>query len=320
MRSFKIESYVPEKDFFAGKDARFCLSVFDDCCVVDIHNNGRILCACRNGEHIGTSLTDAFSLSMADTATLLHLFDGSNEFLMLPSPHGTLLIYPAWQCLGLALVFLMKESSEKLQNAHKNAQRYAFSLTFDVKNEKTEDPDFLLETKLCTLQFYTRRLFGSERQSNVTAQMLMIANLTGCRLHEMSVANTAIRLDEGEMDCLSAYLFCVFMTMRRYNGRVSASNEEETDEKGSFSTHVPQKYGMRIQQSVKERIIKPTAFDLPSRADVASFATHPAFSNYRIEEIDGTIRMHIPLRQKAMLSSILSRDAARELTVTLFRI
>lgn len=320
MRSFKIESYVPERNFFEGKDARFCLSAFDDCFVVDIHNDSRILCACRRGEKIGTSLLDAFSLSMADAAALLHLFDGNNVFLMLPSPYGTLLIYPAWRRLDLALVFLMQESLERVENAHKNAQRYAFSMTFDAENEKSDDPDFLLETKLCTLQFYIKRLFGSECETNATAQMLMIANLTGCRLHEMSVANTAIRLREAEMEHLSAYLFCVFMTMRRYNGRVSASNEKETDENRGFSTHVLQEYGMRIQQSVKERVANSTAFDLPSQADVAGFATHPAFVNYRVEEIDGTIRMHIPLQQKAMLSSVLSREVARELTVTLFRI
>ena len=86
MRSYKIESYVPEETFLAGKDARFCRAAFEDCFAVDVHNHFDIIAACRKGNLIGKSLADAFSLSLSNVANLVHLFDGDSEFLALPCP------------------------------------------------------------------------------------------------------------------------------------------------------------------------------------------------------------------------------------------
>ena len=215
MRSYKIESYVPEETFLAGKDARFCRAAFEDCFVVDLHNGPNIITSCRGTEQIETS--------MADTAALLTLFDGKNEFLILPSSQGTLLVYPAWPQLELALVFLLKERAENIEKAYQNAKRYAFSSVFNTQEEREKSPFEELETKLRTLEFYMHRLFGANRETNVTAQILMIANLVGCRLHETTVSRVNVTLDEREMERLGAYLFCTFMTMRRYNGRVSTT-------------------------------------------------------------------------------------------------
>lgn len=308
MRSYKIESYVPEETFLLGKDARFCRAAVEDCFVVDLHRTPTIIASCRGTELIETS--------MADTASILTLFDGKNEFLILPCSAGTLLIYPAWPHLEMALAFLLKERVENVEKAYQNAKRYAFSALFNTQDESEKSVLEELETKLCSLAFYMNRLFGANRETNVTAQILMIANLVGCRLHEMSVSRLNVTLDEREMERLSAYLFCIFMTMRRYNGRVSTT--EEADENTSFLTHAPQEYGFRIQQSVREMISKPTAYDLPTQGDIASFANHPAFENYKIEETDGTIRLHLPIKQKALLSSVAVHGREQEITLTLF--
>ena len=63
---------------------------------------------------------------------------------------------------------------------------------------------------------------------------------------------------------------------------------------------------------------KPTPFDLPTSEEVATFSTHPAFANYQIKESDGTISLHLPLRQKALLSSIAAYSTQTEITITLF--
>lgn len=97
--------------------------------MVDIKDDVRILASAR-GIEIGASLIQSRNLSLADAAALLNLFDGTNEVLILPCPTGTLLVYPAWQTLGLALVFFLKENAENIQKACQNAQRYAFSAVF----------------------------------------------------------------------------------------------------------------------------------------------------------------------------------------------
>ena len=308
MRSYKIESYVPEETFLAGKDARFCRAAFENCFVIDFSNGIKIIASCKEVDKIKTS--------MADVANVLAQPLDKKEFCILPSSAGTLLIYPAWQGLALSLAFLFKESVEEVEKAYQNAKRYAFSMVFDADDKSEINQRFNLETKLCVLDFYVKHLFGDERETNVTTQILMLANLVGCRLHKTSVSRISVNIDEREMEKISAFLCCAFMTMRRYNGRISTA--DETTENPSIFAHVPQEYGIHIQQSIKERTARPTPFDLPNKADFASFATHPAFANYRIEETDGELRIHLPIKQKAFLSSVPACGREQELTLTLF--
>ena len=308
IRSYKIESYVPEKTFLAGKDARFCRAAFADCFVIDVCNKMSVIASSRASEPI--------PFSMADTATLLTLGEGEKEFAILPRDTGSLVVYPAWRNFGLALAFLFEENSEEVAKAYQNAQLYAFSAVFDDENKVQKTPKSRLETKLCVLDFYINRLFGDNRETNITAQILMIANLTGCNLCEMEVSHVDVPFDEQEVERLSAYLCCAFMTMRKYSGRVSTA--KETDPNSQFSTHVPQKYGIYIEQSVKERITNPTPFDLPTQADVASFATHPAFADYKAEESNGRFRMHIPIKRKARLSAFSACGREPEIILTIF--
>ena len=305
MRSYKIESYVPEETFLSGKDARFCRAAFENCFVLDLGSIPTVIAACKEG--------DITELSMSNMASLLHLFNGNAEPLILSVPRGTLIVYPAWLHLKFGLAFLLRENVKAVEKAYQNAQRYAFSMFFDADETEEKDAQKSLERKLCTLSFYMEHLFGAKRETNVMAHILMIANLVGCRLHETSLSHMNITLDELELDRLSAYLCCTFMTMRRYNGRILA-----TDQNDEFSTHAPLNYGLKIQQSVRERLTMPTAFDLPTSEDVATFSTHPAFANYQIKESDGTISLHLPLRQKTLLSSIAAHGTQTELTITLF--
>ena len=312
MRSYKIESYVPEKTFFGRKNEQFWRAAFEDCFVIDVRNNANVIASCRNAK--------LPELSMADMASLLTLFDGEKDFFILPCFGGTLLVYPAWKYLGFALAFLLKESIDAVEEAYKNVQRYPITILHSTENKIVTDPKELLEVRLSTLNLYMGGLFSSGRETNLAAQILMIANLVGCRLRATSVAPISVTLDEMELERLGAYLFCTFMTMRRYNGEVSATPDTESVENAAFSTHVLQEYGLRIQQSLRERVTKYTPFDLPTEADVASFATHLAFKDYKIEESDGTFRLHIPLKQKAVLSSVPTYGAQKEITILLFPI
>ena len=306
MRRYKIESYVPEANFLSGKDARFCRTAFEDAFVLDVHTPPTVIASCKG--------SDKIEFSMADAANLLTLFKGGEEVLILPYPNsGTLLVYPAWRHLEMALAFLVKESPDEVEKAYQNAQRHAFSAVFAAQETTATHS---LETKLCVLNFYRKHLFGDERQTNVTAQILMLANLLGCRLHEMSVSRVNITLEERELERLSAYLACTFMTLRRYNSEVFTS--DENDQNTANLTHVSQEYGLYIQQSVRQNIAKPTVFDIPKEADVARFVNHPAFADYQTEKDDAGIRLHLPLRQKTLLSSFSSPKGERELVLTLF--
>ena len=327
MRSYKIESYVPKQNFYQGKDARFWSAAFEDCFVIDLHNDGRVIASCRGTKDETSPLLSATKLiplslgatkliphSRTAATNLIGLEKETNAPSLLSVDGGTLLVYPVWQSLGLALAFLFKEDVKTVEKSYQNAQRYAFSPIFEAENT----PKAKLETKLCTLQFYIDRLFGDKRETNAAAHVLMIANLVGCRLHEMSVSRIDATLDEREIERLDAYLFCTFMTMRRYNGKISALTDDDGDKIDRAPNRATQEYGLRIQQSVAQRFTQATAFDLPSQTDLASFLSHPAFAGYRITEEDETVRLHIPLKQKALLSSISARGAQKEMTVILF--
>ena len=313
MKHYTIQSYVPEENFLLGKDARFCRTSFEDCLVVDVTDCNRIIAARQNFQAVGKSIEQVYSLSPSDADAIKRLFDRTPDFLMLPAPCGTLLVYPAWHRLGFALVFRIKESLADVEKAYKNAQRYAFSAIFDAtENNQIPTP----ETKFCVLRFYVDHLFGNEREENVTAHILMLANLAGCHLHEVSASHISFTRDDRDLERFGAYLLCALLTMRRHNGEVSAL--VENDENTTNIAHVSQEYGIRIQQSARTRIATVVAFDIPTASDIASFAEHPAFQGYTIEETDEAFRLHIPLRQKVLLSSFSSRGVESEIILTLF--
>lgn len=305
MKKYTIQSYVPEENLLLGKDARFCRTAFEDCFVVDLHHTPNIIASCRGTKQIETS--------MAGTAALITLFEEKDKILILPCPHGTLLVYPAWPHLEMALAFLVKESVEEVEKAYQNAQRHAFSVIFTPEGEPTNQS---IETKLCVLDFYMKRLFLEGHQVNVAAQILMLANLLGCRLHEMSVSRLNVTLDEREAQTLSAYLACTFMTVRRQSGEVAAS--VEGDKSPAILTHVEQEYGIRIQQTLKKRIEKAATRETFQTRETAPFQQHPAFQNYQIEENDTAFHIHIPLCKKATLSSFASIAGESEIVIFLF--
>ena len=306
MKKYTIQSYVPEENLFHGKDARFCRTAFEDAFVLDVHEAPTIIASCKGDDKI--------AFSMAQSASLLNIFKGDKEVLILPYPHGgSLLVYPAWPHLEMALAFLVKESAEEVEKAHKIAQRHAFSAF--LTTEET-NPNATAETKLCVLDFYMKQLFSKECQTNQAAQILMLANLLGCRLHEMSVLSVNATLDEHELERLSAYLACTFMTMRRRAGEVTAAVEKE--ENTANNAHVLQEYGIRIQQNTRKKIKKEVTREASIAHVTQSFNTHPAFQSCQTNESDDAIHVHIPLRQKATLSSFAPFGYESEMVLTIF--
>ena len=306
MKKYTIQSYVPEKSLLLGKDARFCRTAFEDAFVLDVHTSPTVIASCKGN--------DKMELSMAQSASLLTVFKGDKEVLILPHPTGgSLLVYPTWPHLEMALAFLVKESAEEVEKSYQNAQRHAFSAVFAPDREHTNPS---IEAKLCVLDFYMKQLFSKERQTNQAAQILMLANLIGCHLHEMSVSRVSIALDEREAQTMSAYLACTFMTLRRHNGEVAASVEGDQDP--AILTHVEQEYGICIQQTVKKRFEKDATREAFQTQEAAPFKSHPAFKNYQTEESDTVRHIHIPLRQKATLSSCVGIGGESEIILSLF--
>ena len=306
MKKYTIQSYVPEENLLTGKDARFCRTAFEDAFVLDVHTSPTVIASCKGN--------DKTELSMAQAASLLTIFKGDKEVLILPHPTGgSLLVYPTWPHLEMTLAFLVKECAEEVEKAYQNAQRHAFSVVFTPDGEP-QNPS--LETKLCVLNFYMKQLFPEGHQVNVAAQILMLANLLGCRLHEMSASRVNITLDEREAQTMSAYLACTFMTMRRHSGEVAAS--VEGDQNPAILTHVEQEYGICIQQTAKKRFEKDATREAFQSQEAAPFKSHPAFKNYKTEEGDTVRHIHIPLRKKATLSSFASIGGESEILLSLF--
>ena len=135
MRYFKIEQYVSEDVFFENKNDFLHKAAFADCFVVDICNEARILAACRSKPLTGRFLCDALALSTKDKAALLDLFHAKQTPLTLACDRGTLLCFPAWRSLELALVFLLEADLQTVEKCLKNAPRHANSPLFEKAEE-----------------------------------------------------------------------------------------------------------------------------------------------------------------------------------------
>ena len=317
MRYFKIQQYVSEDVFFENKNNLLHTAAFADCFVIDIHNDTKILAAYRESAWIENPLWKAFALPESEKCALANLFHAKQDSLLLACHRGTLLCFPAWKTIGLALVFLLDADLQTVEKCFKNAQRSVNSPLF----EKTETPKTnngeAIQKQLQTILFYTERLLGKEKEKNVVAQILMIANLAGCKLHKVAVEQISTLIYEREFECFSAYLFCVLLTMRRFSGNISASDNLG---KADFSTHVVPEYGLYIQQTAIPQMQKSTKFDTPTKEDVASFLHHPAFTRYQTEEKNGGICLTLPVGYSKTVFSLSTKTLTRAIKITLFQI
>lgn len=316
MRYFKIEHYVSEETFFQNKDVRTRVAAFADCFVVDIHNNARVLAACCDGTLTGCRLPDALELSTRDATALLQLYGAKREPLALACNKGTLLCFPAWRTLGLALVFLLDADLPCVLKSLENAQRYANSPLFEEAEVLSNAPVGAVERQLQTILFYTEQLFGKQRSTDAVAQILMVANLAGCRLHRVAVEQLGVLIRERELEGFLACLLCLFMTMRRFSGHISASDNAAPDH--ALLRHVSAEYGLCIQQTALPRTRKPIAFDIPAGEDIISFLHHPAFADYTIEATESGICLTLPLGRCAAVFSLSAKAPVRAVRVMLF--
>ncbi len=315
----KVKSYVPENTFFEAKEAHVRRRAFSNCLVVNLVDGARIVAGLQASTPVGRSLFDVFSFSDENAKAFSGIFSDTKTPLLFPCQNGSLLAVGAWPRLQLALVFCLDEKMEIAQRAYQNAQRRAFSNEHTLGQQGCVNEEENAEKGICEILHYVRHLFGEECEKGVAAQVLMIANLMGCRLHEISATCARLRVSDWDLQRMGAYLTCVFMTLRRFGGNVGVF-EENADEKAVFSTHAPQQaYGLCIEQNT-QRLHTEKNNARPSTELFESFATLPCFSDLEIETKEEGFTLHLPLYRGGPLGAVPFMGRARTLSFTFFPI
>ncbi len=216
----QIESYIPESQFYNGKDESKCRIFHDDCAVLSDDDDFRIIAARGFEKQIGQPFFEAV-LTDSDARSRLSAFlRGTQDYLLLPFHEQSLLFLSAWhKSTTLVPVFLLHASEKNVRQMLNFASRDAFSELFRVANEPENGEESLRE-QLAEIFCYLDGLIKPGR--NFWTSCRMLATFFGCCLENLSMPFEEKIASDALFHRVTAFLVCLLLSLRHRTGSVSA--------------------------------------------------------------------------------------------------
>lgn len=293
----KIQGYVPEATLFQSKQGQECRIFHNDCAIINAKDHFRILAERGFGGTVGLSFLKALSLE-ADAVKELEAFPLSNRpALLLPTKDASLFLFSGWySATGLLLAVRISKEYETIKKHLKNAARP--SILEGISNSDshgcaTEDPAEPLEELL----FYTERIFSEGDTDTPMMQTHLLANFAGCRLNQLDLPATSPFPDKTIRDRYSAFLLCLFLTLRKTGGAVSAKEHSENVGKVQDSIREDSPADLAFSITQEEVSSEKTDFDFSAAPTsprfLFPFMELSCFQSFKLEQSDGALRFEM---------------------------
>ena len=223
-----IKSYIPEKNFFDGKNKSAIRLFHDDCAILDVNNHFCTIAERGFRVPLGTPFFDAFPISKENENRLRQFLCSEDEIILLPLENTSLLFFSALlQSTGLLLVIRMPHNEKEIRNALEFARRNAFSPIFCPDSEQRSGTAALSE-QLSEIFYYTDRILAPESNIGLWTHLLLIANFAGCHLEHVSLPTERSTLTRNERDSLTAFFLCAFLILRYRTGKNEAFADDHS--------------------------------------------------------------------------------------------
>jgi len=305
----KIKSYIPEKEFFDGKNMIASRLFHDDCAMLDINNDFRVIA--ERGFHMstGTPFFDTVHLQKAEITRIRQFIHSDEELLILPSEASTLLLFSALiQSTSTLLVIRTPHSEEKVRNALEFARRDAFSPVFCLENEQRSSEAELRE-QLAEIFYYLDRILKPSSEIGLWTHLLLIANFVGCRLDRISLPISIPKISQHDRDRLTAFFLSAFMILRYHTG-LNEAISSTADESHAFSSepetsphfsiqlrHLPlQGIGGKLPKDEQELLNKTTT-------PFNCLLSLPEFEKVRHTQQNNSLMFEIPIHKSTSLAA-----------------
>ncbi len=261
-----LRSYVSEKLFFEDKDRRRCRRLHDDVAVLDAASDFRILAARGFSEPIGTPLFSSLALPDADLARVDAFLKSDGTCLLLGVGKASILLFSAWYASCDLLLAVRVHQEEREVRALLDAAKSGAAIPV-FSPEEPEETSLLLQ--LAEIFYYTEHIL--QDRGNFWTHCLTVANFVGCRLEQLRLPVSGVSLDEKDFHRITAFLVCLFLTMRARDGKIRATETGDTNAM----------LGMRISQrpyGLEDAVIPVSEHAI--EGDVLPFLQIPAFRDF----------------------------------------
>ncbi|MBE6588753.1 MAG: hypothetical protein E7643_01115 [Ruminococcaceae bacterium] len=325
----KINAYVPESLFFEGKQEAFGRIFREDSAIVFAHDNFRIIASRGTTMKENTSLYSLLDGSAASYERCRAALTSEKEVFVVPSIHGTLLLFSQMQkSTGLLLVIHVKAPEKDVRAVLDEAFLLSTTPILRTSQEDlkgTYDPS--LPQILAEIFYYTNRIFSDLPTTDPRTLCRLIANFAGCQLTCTNVPLRPLALSTEERYRLIAFLFATFLGMQKFIDGVTAQAHESGVSPGALSSeeiptisHESSALSLTISQTPSVRqYLQPRYRELLKKEKsllLDRILKLPAFSHFYAAEHDGALVLEANFPTGSLLSATGAMGEFKQITFT----
>lgn len=252
---------------------------------------------------MGLPFANALPLCAEAEKRLADFPHSSYTKLMLPCQSATLFLFSDWYAsTGLLLAV-------RIQTEYTTAKKILDNLTrprFFEEDPTQKAQDRVSEKEAEAVEellYYTDRIFAEDSDATPMMQTHLLANFAGCRLDQLDLNAAFPFPDKMVKDRYSAFLLCIFLTLRKTGGTVSAKENQQNvgkvQEEITAGSHAELAFSITQKELSREK----TDFDLPIHRSKAPrflfpFMELPCFRSFKLEQSDGALRFEMTARHQ----------------------
>lgn len=235
--SLFVTGYLPERDRLIGKQEEGVRRLREDCAVLSVEEDFRPI-ACRHALQKEGTVSEWLRPNGKTRALRKALLEGEGLLLVSGKNDCVLLFRGLLEASGTVFAvrapFCAPAVFRALQLCGRSCTVFPSRAFGDVRNATLSD-------ELCgwleELLFYTDRILGPTPLCAMTRARI-IADFLGCRADRFALPATPLPISQTDDLRLTAFLLCVFLSLRARNGRLTASLAPPEDEHLPLSCRV----------------------------------------------------------------------------------
>lgn len=286
-----IRSYLPEIDLLKDKHGVGARILHEDCVVLDVQNGYRVI-ACRGeGLEIGAHFPSLCGLSDSDMSFWEAALCRHRRVLFNTTRGAALCFSELAENAGVLIVLLLHLSATDFLSALRSAEHNDIAVSPSLLSQPLPSAGYSFETReiLDELFFYMDRILAN-RDIGIMTRSLLIANFTGCQIDSSPLPVEHPPLSRTDEVRLTAFLFCVFLSLRSKNGNITATGVTHGDSTKAFRYRISVTTASNGTSSAKKKAANP--LELP-------FLTLPAFCDFSATVSENGIVLHaaLPIKQ-----------------------
>lgn len=228
----QIKSYVPEAFFLEQKDREHMQIFHETFALVDPANGYRVMAGRGKGIRADLPFAPLDDLLRSERDFLERSLASSPHVLLQSGDRAILVFGDLLPASGLLLVLCPTHGASSLRRALLLLQKNDFVCSSAQEKESTtpRQSDAAVYEYLRGIFYDLDRILSPSDSLGIWTRIALIANFAGCAVDVQALPVKAVSITSSEALRLSAFLLCLFLSIRAEATAVSAAGEDAATE------------------------------------------------------------------------------------------